>query len=78
MCDDKIATVGTVNLDYRSLYLHYENGCVFYGGDIIGEIRTAMEENFAVSRRIVKVNKKQGWLISRIYYAVIRLLAPVM
>ena len=78
LCDDKIATVGTVNLDYRSLYLHYENGCVFYGGDIIGEIRTAMEDNFAVSRRIVKVNKKQGWLISRIYYAVIRLLAPVM
>ncbi|MBQ7379703.1 MAG: cardiolipin synthase [Clostridia bacterium] len=78
LCDDKIATVGTVNLDYRSLYLHYENGCVFYGGDIIGEIRSNMEENFATSRRIVSVNKKQRWLISRIYYAIIRLLAPVM
>ncbi len=78
LCDDKIATVGTVNLDYRSLYLHYENGCVFYGGDIIGEIRAAMDENFEVSRRIESVNKKQGWLISRLYYAVIRLLAPVM
>ena len=78
LCDDKIATVGTVNLDYRSLYLHYENGCVFYGGDIIGEIRASMEENFAVSHRIMTVNKKQRWLISRLYYAVIRLLAPVM
>ena len=78
LCDGKIATVGTVNLDYRSLYLHYENGCVFYGGDIIGEIRAAMDENFEVSRRIESVNKKQGWLISRLYYAVIRLLAPVM
>lgn len=29
--DDEIATVGTVNLDYRSLYLHFENGAFLYG-----------------------------------------------
>lgn len=28
--DDRIGTVGTVNLDYRSLFLHYECGCLFY------------------------------------------------
>lgn len=78
LCDSKIATVGTVNLDYRSLYLHYENGCVFYEGDIIEQIRVNMEQNFADSKRIMQVNKKQKLLISRIYYAVIRLLAPVM
>lgn len=78
VCDDKIATVGTINLDYRSLYLHYENGCVFYGGDIVARVRTNMEQTFGVSRRITQVNKRQGWLISRIYYALIRLLAPVM
>lgn len=78
IADDKIATVGTINLDYRSLYLHYENGCVFYGGRIIAQIRDNMQQNFEVSRRIVSVNKRQGLFISRIYYAVIRLLAPVM
>ena len=26
LVDDKCATVGTINLDYRSLYLHFENG----------------------------------------------------
>src|SRR5699024_6993989 len=26
VCDDIKATVGTLNLDYRSLYLHFENG----------------------------------------------------
>ena len=78
LCDGKIATVGTVNLDYRSLYLHYENGCVFYGGDVIGQVYTNMQHNFEVSKRIIEVNKRQGWLISRIYYAIIRLLAPVM
>lgn len=78
ICDGKIATVGTVNLDYRSLYLHYENGCVFYGGEIIDQVHTNMQQNFAVSKRIVQVNKRHKLLISRIYYAVIRLFAPVM
>lgn len=78
VCDGKIATVGTVNLDYRSLYLHYENGCVFYGGDIISKVHDNMQQNFAVSKRITEVNKRQGLLISRLYYAIIRLLAPVM
>ena len=26
VCDDEIAVVGTINLDYRSLYLHFEDG----------------------------------------------------
>lgn len=31
MCvsDDKVATCGTINLDYRSLYHHFENGCMY-------------------------------------------------
>ncbi|MEI3292662.1 MAG: hypothetical protein V8R63_04155 [Thomasclavelia ramosa] len=28
-CDDKIATVGTINFDYRSLYLHFECGVLY-------------------------------------------------
>lgn len=27
VCDDQLAVVGTINLDYRSLYLHFENAC---------------------------------------------------
>ena len=26
VCDDRIATVGSINMDYRSLYLHFECG----------------------------------------------------
>lgn len=28
--DDEIGTMGTVNLDYRSLFLHFENNALFY------------------------------------------------
>lgn len=34
--DDAFATVGTVNLDYRSMFLHFENGVLLYGTDTVG------------------------------------------
>ncbi len=35
IADDKIATIGSVNLDYRSLYHHFENGVVFIDSPIV-------------------------------------------
>ena len=37
--DDKICTIGTVNLDYRSLFLHFENGVLLYGTPTVHHIR---------------------------------------
>lgn len=39
IADDKIAGIGTVNLDYRSLFLHFECNSVFYKADIIKELK---------------------------------------
>ena len=39
VCDDEIAVVGTINLDYRSLYLHFEDGVWMYRNQAIDEIR---------------------------------------
>ncbi|MCB6567377.1 phospholipase D-like domain-containing protein, partial [Desulfovibrio desulfuricans] len=39
VCDDKIATVGTINLDYRSLYLHFECGVYMYDVPAIKDIK---------------------------------------
>lgn len=39
MFDDRIATIGTVNLDYRSLFLHFENNSLFYRSSVISEIK---------------------------------------
>ena len=33
--DDRKAVVGTINLDYRSLYLHFEDGVYFYRNQIV-------------------------------------------
>lgn len=39
VADDKIAGIGTVNLDYRSLFLHFECNAVFYKADIIADLK---------------------------------------
>ena len=37
--DDKICGIGTVNLDYRSLFLHYECSSIFYKSDVINVLK---------------------------------------
>ncbi|MBE6541622.1 MAG: cardiolipin synthase [Ruminococcaceae bacterium] len=75
LCDDKVATVGSVNLDYRSLYLHFECGVWMYGCDCIKDIKSDFEEIFANSS--VPQEKKCG-LIRRVWRAVLEFLAPLM
>ena len=36
--DEEICTVGTVNLDYRSLYLHFENNALFYKAPLMKDL----------------------------------------
>ena len=42
VADDDTATVGTINLDYRSLYLHFECGTFIYQNAVVYDI----EEDF--------------------------------
>ena len=55
VADDCMATCGTINLDYRSLYHHFENGCFMADSPAVLSIRNDLEEtmnNYAgVSRK---------------------------
>ena len=46
------AVVGTINLDYRSFYLHYENGVWVFDSEFLTHIHKDFEDTFAVSREI--------------------------
>ena len=48
--DGEVATVGTVNLDYRSLFLHYENNSLFADASLVTQVREDMEETMALCR----------------------------
>ncbi len=49
VCDDEIAMVGTVNMDYRSLIHHYECGVVMIKTECIKDIRSDFENMFRQS-----------------------------
>ena len=75
--DDRIATVGTVNLDYRSLYLHFENGTYIYGSEKVLDIKKDCEEVFAVSH-LVTAEESHYSLVREFFVALLRLFAPLL
>ena len=76
--DDNVAIVGSANMDFRSLYLHFENCCAFYGGRIIGDVRRDIESCFAVGREITLADVKRTPLLRRLLQIIFRFFAPLM
>ncbi|HIU74554.1 MAG TPA: cardiolipin synthase [Candidatus Pelethocola excrementipullorum] len=76
--DDERAVVGTVNLDYRSLYLHFECGVYLYQVPEIAEIEKDVQETLTKCQRVTLVDCKREKLWIKIYGRVLRLFAPLM
>ncbi len=76
--DDDTATVGTINLDYRSLYLHYECGAFIYNNSEIDKIERDFQQTLAKSHKVTLLEVKNRTLFTNITGQVLRLLAPLM
>ena len=76
--DDKVAVVGSANLDFRSLYLHFENCCAFYGGQIVQDVRRDVENCFAQSRLVTMADVNATPRYRRILQMIFRFFAPLM
>lgn len=61
VADDEVAVVGTINLDYRSLFLHFENAVYFTGTDAVMDVKRDSEETFAISELCTKESIKRGF-----------------
>ena len=77
VCDDKIATVGTTNLDYRSLYLHFECGVVVYDTDSVLESREDFLRTLPICHEITLEECKAPALV-RMFQEILRIFAPLM
>ena len=76
--DDRFATVGTVNLDYRSLFLHFEDGVWLCEAPCIQEIRQDFEKTLAVCEPISIRRFKHLNILLQLYRSVLRVFAPLM
>lgn len=79
VCDDQYATVGSINLDYRSLYLHFECGVFLYRAPAVAQVYTDMVETFAVSREVmIEDCRRKHPFGMRMLHAFLRLIAPLL
>lgn len=74
--DDKICTIGTVNLDYRSLFLHFENNSIFYESDVIKDLKKDYLCTLKKCNKIEKIEKRKP--IQRFNDAFLRLISPLL
>lgn len=75
--DDEVASVGTVNLDFRSLYLHFECGTLLYGSKAVSEAKedflATLEECTEICEEDCKTN-----VVMRFVNSIMRLMAPLL
>ena len=78
VADDEVAVVGTINMDYRSLYLHFECGVFLYKTKSVFEIKEDYLKILEVSKNItIEDTKKVKWS-NRFIRAILRVFAPLM
>ena len=77
LVDDKIAVIGSVNLDYRSLVHNYECGVWMYNTSSITEIKYDFDDLKKVSLRIDSKKIKIKWY-EKLIYQLISIFSPLL
>ena len=78
VCDDEIGTVGTINMDYRSLYLHFECGVFLYKTKSVMQIKEDFLKILEVSQNITLEDTTKVKWSNRFVRAILRVFAPLM
>ena len=77
LADDKYAIIGTINLDYRSLVHHFENGVWLYNCDCIRDLKSDMvdtiDKSIEITPKMLKTN-----IFNRMFRALVRIFAPML
>jgi len=76
--DDLIATVGTINLDYRSLYHHFECATYMYNTPCIKDIEDDFIETLGKCREVTLESLKKGKISYKVIGSLAKAIAPLM
>ena len=69
--------VGSINMDYRSLYLHFECGTLLMGGSQVAAVRADAEKTFPQCHRITLADCRTS-LLGALLDDVLRLVIPLL
>jgi cardiolipin synthase len=76
--DEKLSMIGTSNLDFRSLYLHFENNLLLDDQKSINEMLEYIETTIAYSTKFTKENFKKRRVIYRLIQAFLKAFSTIL
>jgi len=76
--DDYKAVVGTINLDYRSLYHHFECAAYLYKVPCISEIEADFQDTLSQCHKITPYDVKKEKVYYKVLGALMKVVAPLM
>ena len=76
--DDRVATIGTINMDYRSFVFHFECGTWICDNKTVGDIKTHFEEILKDSKEIKIEEWKERPILLKLKQFILHVFAPFM
>ena len=76
--DGEYGVVGTINLDYRSLYHHFENGVLLYDCPAVGDMVEDFQNTFRESCEVTEQYRGERYAVVRGFDCILRLVAPLL
>ena len=76
--DDEKAVVGTINLDFRSLYLHFECATFFYKSNTIKSVENDFQNTLLKCKLVTMEDYKKLNIFYKIGGGILKLIAPLM
>ena len=76
--DNEKAVVGTINLDYRSLYHHFECATYMYKTSCVSEIEADYQETLKKCSAVTNESIKNEKIFYKVFGAIVKILAPLM
>ncbi len=78
ICDDAYATIGSVNVDYRSLYLHFENGVYIFNDPMIQQLKQDFLDDCEQGKELTfEVWNKRKWYI-KVFEFILKVFSTLM
>ena len=78
VCDDREAVVGTINLDYRSLYHHFECAAYLHGADCIAAIEEDFQTTQNQCRRVTRETLRAEKWTTKLMGCLLKIVAPLL
>jgi len=77
LCDDKVFAINTINMDFRSLYHHFENGTLCYDKDVAMEVKATFTKLFARSKEVTRKYSANRYQHLNMWQCLVRLISPL-